>query len=175
VPDENQQNLHDLSIVFLGYLHRQEGVPYIKGALAREEIYRYILDRHAGELAPVEESLFEAMPRRKPKPKPHLPSLEHVLCPDRSTLDRYLAELLNFINPHYYKAAAMMELVPAWLRFLELHQLMDAQQRRKILNELRGLDTELLKIWESHPEDPALQEGMKRWQEDAEKELTAQA
>jgi hypothetical protein len=85
--------------------------------------------------------------------------------------DRYLGELLNFINPHHYKAAAMMELVPAWLRFLESRQLIDAQQRKKTLNELRGLDAELLKIWQQYPADPALRQGMEHWQDSAELEL----
>jgi hypothetical protein len=65
----------------------------------------------------------------------------------------------------------MMELVPAWLRFLESRQLIDAQQRKKTLNELRGLDAELLKIWQQYPADPALRQGMEHWQDSAELEL----
>jgi hypothetical protein len=165
-PDEGRQNLYDLSVEFLGYLRREEGVSYTKGELGREQIRRYILERHTGELEP-RESLFEAMMRpkkRKRRRKPRKP--DHLLCPDRSTLDRFLADLLYFISPQHYKAAATLELVPAWLRFLESRQLVDAQQRARTMSELRGLDTELLKIWKQHSSDPALQRGLEGWRDE---------
>jgi hypothetical protein len=165
-PDEGRQNLYDLSVEFLGYLRREEGVPYTKGELGREQIQRYILERHAGELEPRESPLEAIMrpERRKPKRKRRKP--EHLLCPDRSTLDRFLADLLYFINPQYYKAATTFELVPAWLRFLESRRLVDAQQRTKTMLELRGLDTELLKVWRQHSADPALQRGLEGWRDE---------
>ena len=164
-PDEGRQNLFHLSLEFLGYLRREENVSYTKGELAREHIRQYILLRHDDELEP-RESMVEAVmrpKRRKPKPKPRKPA--HLLCPDRSTLNRYLARLLGFINPQHYKAAATLELVPAWLRFLESRQLLDAPRRSKTLLDLCGLDTELLKVWKKYPSDPALQQGMERWRE----------
>jgi hypothetical protein len=88
VSDDGWQNLHDLSIEFLGYLHREEGVSYTKGALAREELQRYILDRHAGELGS-DEDLFAAPFRKRAKSKPKPRLLEHLLCPDRGTLLRH--------------------------------------------------------------------------------------
>lgn len=171
VSDDGRQSLHDLSIEFLGYLRREEGVSYTKGALACKELQRYILDRSAGEVGP-DEDLFAAPFRKRAKPKAQARLLAPLLCPDRGTLDRYLGELFNFINPHHYKAAALMELVPAWLRFLESRQLIDAQQRQKTLNELRGLDAELLKIYQQYPADPALRRGIEHWQESAELELS---
>jgi hypothetical protein len=165
-PDEGQQNLFDLSVEFLGYLRREESIPYTKGELGREQIQRYLLERHAGELEP-RESPFEAArrpKRRQRKQKPRKP--RHVLCPDRGTLDRYLGQLLNFINPQRYKAAATLELVPAWLRFLESRQLIDAEERSKRKLDLRGLDTELLKVWQDYPADPALQRGLEGWRDE---------
>ena len=52
-------------------------------------------------------------------------------------------------------------------RFLASRQLLDAQQRIETLQGLQGLDTELLKLWEREGIDPALVQGMRRWQEDA--------
>jgi hypothetical protein len=170
-PDPGRQNLYDLTVEFLGYLRRHEGVPYTKGELARAQIYEYILDRHEGELEP-RESLFESMmPRhrdKRKKPKPRRP--DHVLCPDRATLDRHLARRLDFINPQQYKVVATFELVPAWLRFLESRQLIDAEQRGKTLQHLRGLDAELLKIWKQEVSDPALQRELERWRENVDKQ-----
>jgi hypothetical protein len=165
-PDEGRQNLFDLSVEFLGYLRREEGVPYTKGELGREQIKQYLLERHAGELEP-QASPFEAArrpKRRQRRGKSRKP--RHVLCPDRGTLDRYLARLLGFINPQHYKAAATLELVPAWLRFLESRQLIDAEERSKTMLELRGLDTELLKVWQGYSSDPALQRGLEGWRDE---------
>ncbi|MFQ5796945.1 MAG: SEC-C metal-binding domain-containing protein [Candidatus Bipolaricaulia bacterium] len=163
--DPGRQNLYLLTVEFLGYLRREEGVPYTKGELARQQISRYILDRYDGELEP-RESPFEALmhPRRrkwKPKPKSRRP--DHPLCPDHSTLDRYLGRLLHFLNPQRYKATATFELVPAWLRFLESRWLIDTQRREKTLQGLQGLDSDLRKVWEHYPDDPAPLQELERW------------
>jgi hypothetical protein len=167
--DEARQNLHDLSIEFLGYLRREEDAPYAKGDVGREEIVHYLLDRFDGKLEP-RESMLKAALRRKPKSKPTPRPPEHVLCPDRRTLDQYLTGLMTLLNYHPHKAGATLELMPAWLRFLETRQLIDTQQRQKTLTALHGLDADLLKLWGEHPADPVLAEGMKRWRENAERE-----
>jgi hypothetical protein len=159
--DEARPNLYRLTVEFLGYLYHQEQVPYAKGELARAHIYQYILNRHDGELEP-HEPLIRPKGSRKHKSAPHRPP--HPLCPDRNTLDHFLAELLYFINPQYYKAAATLELIPAWLRFLESRQLIDVEQREQTLFELRGLDTEFLKAIKDYP-DPALRLAMENWRE----------
>ena len=108
--------------------------------------------------------MLEAMmgPRKQiSKPKFHKP--HHLLSPDRKTLDNYLARLLYFVNPQRYKVAATIELIPAWLRFLELRRLIDDQLREKTLFELERLNTDLLKVWRKYPADPSLQQGIKRW------------
>jgi len=163
--DEARQNLYELTVEFLGYLSQQENVPYAKGALARAEIYRYILRRHDGDLEPPEPWLKPRGNRKKRQAAPRRPY--HPLCPDRHSLDRFLAELLNFINPQHYKATATLELVPAWLRFLESRRLIDAEQREQTLAELRGLDTEFLKVVENHS-DPALRQAIENWRRHSE-------
>jgi len=168
---DGAQNLYFLSAEFLGYLRREEGVPYTKGELARKHLQQFILQRQAGDLEERESLLESALRsgrgRPKPKPKPFHP--EHVLCPDRDHLDRYLAGLLDFVNPQRYDVAATFELVPAWLRFLESRRLIDAAQRLKTLRELSGLDTELLEIMKQFSADPSLQQAVQRWREEAER------
>lgn len=151
------QNLFDLTVEFLGYLRREEDVPYTKGKIAREHIERYILEHHAGELKPRESMLDAAMrsKKRKHKPKPREP--KHVLCPDRLTLNHFLSNLLNLISLQYFKAAATFELVPAWLRFLESRKLIDGQQHEETLRDLAGLATQLLTLLEKFESDPAVQ------------------
>ncbi len=168
-PDEGRQNLAQLSWEFLNYLFHQEQVPYAKGELARAELYRYILRRFEGKLEQDEGAMFDifSQPKRKKQRSPKRRRQRHLLCPDRGTLDRYLGELLGFINPQYYKAVTLLELVPAWLRFLESRQLIGREQREQTLTELRGLDTELNKVVQDNP-DPALLQAMTTWRDNAE-------
>ena len=64
------------------------------------------------------------------------------------------------------KAAATLELVPAWLRFPESRQLIDSQRRAQTMLELRGLDTELRKVWQEYSPEPALQKGLDNWRDE---------
>jgi hypothetical protein len=166
--EQGDQNLYDLTVEFLGHLHREHGVSYTKGELGRKQILEYLRERHTGELEPTE-SLFQAQLGRK-KGKQHLKPkhrVDHLLCPDRETLDRYLGGLLQFINPQHYKATATFELVPAWLRFLESRQLIDDEQRAKTLLELRPLSNDLLKVLRLYRDDPTLEAAVQRWQDEA--------
>jgi hypothetical protein len=162
-PDPARQNLYELTIEFLGYLRREEDVPYTKGELGRENLHRYLLKRHAGELEPVDPPLGAPRGRRRRKRRARKPV--HPLCPDRSTLHRFLNQMLYFLNPQKYPATATLELTPAWLRFLESRQLIDAEQHAQTMQGLRGLDTELRKVWENYPEDPGLREGLDGWRD----------
>ena len=164
VIDEGRQNMYQLTVEFLGYLYHQEKVPYAKGELARAQIYEYILRRHDGDLEP-HEPLLKANRGKKHKPSPR--RSHHPLCPDRKTLDHFLADLLNFINPQYYKATATLELIPAWLRFLASRQLITAEQGEQTLADLRGLDTEFGKVVKNHS-DPALRTALDHWRSQGE-------
>ena len=164
--DEGSENLYYLSVEFLGYLRREEAVPYTKGELARSNLLEYILERHDGELEPDDSPFGGRKPSDKRKPKTSS-ARRTLLCPDRGTLDRFLVRFLSFFSFQRYPAAATFELVPAWLRFLESRGLIDAEQRTQTLSELRGLATDLHKVWEKHTADPALGLGIGRWRENA--------
>lgn len=159
--DEGGVNLSRLLTEFIRYLHVEEGVPYTKAEMGRVEIERYIHHCVCGVLEP-RGSLFGEMTRpRKRTPRPRRPA--HVLCPDRATLDHYLADLLQFINPLHYRAAAAFELVPSWLRFLESRQLLDGKERERTLRSLRELRSTLAKIFDSACNDPAVRAAMAAW------------
>ncbi|HET9223536.1 MAG TPA: SEC-C metal-binding domain-containing protein [Roseiflexaceae bacterium] len=56
----------------------------------------------------------------------------------------------------YYEAAATLELTPAWLRFLEGHGLLAAEQLATALDDLRELVSNAAPIWERRTADPAV-------------------
>lgn len=163
IPDTGAQHLYDLTVEFLGYLRREEGVPYTRGEVARACIHEYIWERFSGELEP-EMGRAEKAHLRKLSKGPPQPG--KVLWPDRGTLDRYLAGMLSFFNLQYYKVAATFELVPAWLRFLESRQLLDAQRHAGIRGEMGKLRGDLEKLFNKFQEDPAPARNIQRaWEQ----------
>ena len=159
-PDPGAANLSRLIAEFVGYLRREEGVPFSRGDMVSQELYRYFIRRFNGDLDP-RPSMMESMlqPTRK-LPKPPKPA--HPLCPERLTLDAYLGEKLGFMNELYHTAAALFQAMPAWLRFLKSRGLIDAATREKVTAELIPLQATLLRLWEKH-DDPLMLRLGKAW------------
>jgi hypothetical protein len=166
-PDPGREKLHDLSVAFLGYVRREEGIPYSKGELGRARIVDYLLKRYSGELEPRRGGPKVASGRRKRGEKREPPGAYHPLCPDPVTLDAFLAPLIGVVYLGDYKAAAAFELIPAWLRFLESRRLIDGEQHAKTLSEIRPLCGAMIGLFEKDREDPTLARGIqKAWPEE---------
>lgn len=159
---ESRSALSKLLDVFANYARKIENISYTKSKLARENIFRYIVERSAGKLEP-RQSLLESIthPRRKPKPKPK--PLANVLCPDHDTLDRYLAGLLQFMSPQRYQAIATFELIPVWMRFLESQGLLEPELLQSSLSKISKLQGSLLPLFQDDLSDPVLAENLKNW------------
>jgi hypothetical protein len=159
-----RRHLWDLSTEFLGYAHRQAGISWTRAELGRDHLISYIFDRHAGRL---QESAIEGMSRalsNKPRPKPK--GVVNVLCPDARSLDTYLARLLSPMGPQPAAAAALLMVLPAWLRFLESHHLIDAALRHSTLLLLAPLSDTLARVLEEWGEDTVAQ-GVGQWRTQA--------
>jgi len=176
IPKEIQQNLFDMSLEFQGCWRREANVSFVKSELGREQIVTYFVERLAGALEPRQSMLDDAVNRPKPKTRPpefYLKGDENSvpwLCPDRETLDHFLSNLFHFLNPHPYTAAAMFELIPAWLDFLESRQLITASLREQTLQNLRKLTVDLLELLPKMASDPALPATLKHCWENVEVE-----
>jgi hypothetical protein len=160
-PDQGANNLSRLISAFVGYLRREEGVPFPRGELVRQELYRYFLRRNEGDLDPRPSMLEQAVHPNRKLPKPPRPA--HPLCPERVTLDVHLAGMMGPLNGQYHNAAALFQAIPAWLRFLESRRLIDAGTSRKVAAELLPLHATLLRIWEQHIDDPLLYRQGQAW------------
>lgn len=165
VADPAARNLQRLLAEFTGYLRRSESVPFPRGDLVRRELYQYFLRRHEGNLDPRPSMIERALRPNHKLPKP--PSPVHPLCPERVTLDTHLGVLLGMFNCQYHRAAATFLAIPAWLRFLESRQLIDADTRRKVANELLPLHATLMKLWMTYSDDPSLEREALDWPENA--------
>lgn len=135
------QNLSGLMVEFLGYGRRHEEIPYARSHLLRDQLPRYFLDRETGNLYPKEDVAALLRGGRRPRTTP--PEPEHPLCPDAETLETFLHQMVRTVRPQPYAAAALIELAPAWLRFLVARGLVDPEQQQRTLDDLQELEEEL--------------------------------
>ncbi len=163
-----EQNLLNLTMQFVGYAWRVEGAPLSKAILAGVEIGSFIQKRRAGELEQDEGRQGSSGRNRGAVQWGGYSG--HLLCPDRKRFDHYLAKRLGMFSHQPYRAAAAMELVPAWMRFLQTQGLLDAALRKQTLNDLKPLAGEVRKIFDKLDSDPALGEAIKQWPQGADKE-----
>lgn len=151
---KSRGNLGLLSQEFLGYLRRREGVPFTKGRLACFELVDYLIERYDGEL--------KGKGTERKRGRKYTTS--HVLCPDADTLDRFLARKTSIFSRKPHRIAAILELVPAWLRFLESRGLLEDCRKEDILAELLSVRTTWDKILAKLSHDPETLSGIsKAW------------
>ncbi len=165
--DPARSNLSHLVNEFVGYLRREEGVPFPRGELLRDDLYRYFVRRHEGELDPRPSPMEKIRHPKLKLPKPPAPA--HPLCPEKVTLEVHLAKMFGIMTHQQHNAAALFQAMPAWLRFLESRRLIDADTRKKVVAELLPLHTSMLKLWDTYKEDPTLYRQQLVWPEDAAK------
>jgi hypothetical protein len=159
-PHPGAINLSRLISEYVGYLRREEGVPFPRGELVRQELYRYFMRRHEGDLDPRPSMLEQAMHPNRKLPKPPRPA--HPLCPERVTLEIHLVGMMGMMSGLYHSAAALFQAMPAWLRFLASRRLIDAGTREKVIAELLPLHASLLRLWEQQ-DDPHLYRQGQAW------------
>lgn len=146
------QKLQGLMIEFMGYAH-QAGSAYARAHLVREHLPRYFLDRKAGNLYPKED--VGALLREGRRPRPVVPEAEDPLLPDAQTLDNFLQKMLQTVNPQPYVAAAILELLPLWLRFLGRRGLVEDKRRAEAQEAVREVGERIRPLLTSFA-DPAL-------------------
>ncbi len=144
-----EDNLRDLGTEFSGYSRREQGVPYTKAALAWQNIIQYILDRQNGKIVSN-----DGVAHRAP---------DHNLCPDRASLNVYFNDMFDSFTSKAHTMAATWELIPAWLRFLEIRGLITADQHQKTLADLQELQLQLSAFWNGYHDDPALAHNTRDW------------
>jgi hypothetical protein len=148
----DDEQINRLSLRFQGELWRAEGVALSRGELARTTLVIYIADRRAGRIG-----LIARPPKAKGSPQvTGTAAAVRLLVPDRATLEHFVSHMFNPLTPAYYEAVAVIELTPAWLRFLQAQELITAEQRASALRDLRRLVADVAPIWGQRGADPAV-------------------
>lgn len=112
-----------------------------------------MIDRAQGELEE-EPSMFEKImqPELKNK-KRQLPSFDHILYPDKKTLDVFIGKMLNFFSFRLFSAIIFFESIPAWLRFLEINGLIEQEMRRNTVSSVFELFGDIRNVIERESKD----------------------
>lgn len=143
-----------LGLEFIDHLHRRFGMSYTKADLGGSELCGYLAKRNSGELARPSRSAQSAS-RRKTKATPY------PLCPDVVSLRRYLAKEAGFLLQKQYALGAALELVPAWLSYLQMRRLIDEAERSSAIATLRPLCQERIDLFERTSDDPLPPQNLK--------------
>jgi len=149
--DPEDTRIDRLGFRFQGELARHWGMPLGRAELARVALLTYIAERRDPDSA-----IAKALRGSKDKHKAAPPTVADLLCPDRESLDRYLAQKLNFISFQLIDAAVTLEAVPAWLHFLHDQGLISPERRTEALRDISKLVEQAEPIWAQRPSDPAL-------------------
>ncbi len=116
------ENLDALLFEFMAEQHREAGIPFGRLNMMREDLYQL---------------LYRQMTTA--------PATFSSLIPEPGTLDHGLGVRMNFLNPHTYSVAAVLELLPAYLHFITRLGLIHPLDMDRALKKLR-------EIWENGEE-----------------------
>lgn len=134
IPSTTVDNLAYLVQEFVACLRWEEGIPFIKGDLGVSELRKFLSSQE------IPSSKKKPKSRKTQSSSPDLhPAPVLPFCPNRQQLDGYLFELVSFLNYQPYRAVALMEIIPAWLQFLDERGLIDADSHVASLRSLRDI------------------------------------
>lgn len=150
IPHEIMHNISELSAQFLGYARRVEDIAYTKGHLVNNVLAQYLLERVTTAVAD-----WDAMGSTDPITTP--------LLPDRASVEGLIGTHLTVFNANPHKAAAIFELLPTWIRFVDGLGLVTDDEVKTAVSDLRGLDKMMQKLWTSYPSDPAPLQAAVTW------------
>ncbi len=167
VPPQDSKNItipltveNNLTHLLREFMHAapQDGVPISRAALAYWPLHEYLLAR-------LQESARAYQPKRKPESRVARKSYGlSYLCPTPISLAQFLAEKLESALPRHYPAAALVAVLPAWLRFLQQRGLITPAQQKQALHGLQELLPELHDFWSDMPTDSGLLASLEAWQ-----------
>ncbi|WP_420642739.1 hypothetical protein [Candidatus Leptofilum sp.] len=154
------QNMAVLMIEFLAFAYKEEKVAYGRTNLIRHLLPTYFVERRTGQLNP-RQNISDLMRQGRPIPKP--PAGFHPLAPDKESLQRFLAKLLNYDPVRPYAAAALFTLLPIWLRFLQVRNLLTDAEADAALDDLAWLKGDLHSYFANLAGDDALATAVANW------------
>ena len=151
VGESFQKNIWKLCNQFIIYLHNTLDINYSRAAMMRMAMNNYLIRRASGEFG--KKIHWKSFRQNANYEKEPMLYTAQVLCPDPVTAEKYMVDLLNMINPHPYRFAAMAEAIPYWLKFLVDIRLIDDAIRPKKLQKFSELQKSMTRIVQNYVDE----------------------
>jgi hypothetical protein len=166
--DQWGENLIALLFEFVADQRRRAGVPFSKSYLARDQLLDLLHQQFTqpGETSSKRRTGKERAKKRARQQLAERPSSS--LVPSYASLDKHLVGLFGFLNAQPYKAAALTELLPAYLHFLARLGLIHPTEMDTALENLRPLAGPMRTVLDNYGTDiVAVQAVETAWSEPA--------
>jgi len=159
------ENLGALLFEFMADQRRRDGTPFSKSYLARDQLLELLHQQFTQpeDTSGKKRSKAKKRSRRQPVVQP-----SSSLAPRYASLDRHLVGLFGFLSAQPYKAAALTEMLPAYLHFLARLGLIHPTEMDTALGNLRPLVSHLQTALDNYGIGPVAVEAVERaWSEPA--------
>lgn len=159
IPEKIERNLTHLLRAFVHYLHTEEQMPFSRAGLAYWPLAELLFAHCEDQLTST-----TYQPKNKQKgPYPRKTAVSSPLLPTPKLLDQFVDSMLDLIAPQYYRAAALVVTLPAWLRFLTAQGLITAAMSQQAQTQYATEIRPLHELWDHDAVDPALSASLKAW------------
>jgi hypothetical protein len=142
--EDPETRMHKIATMQLAFIATQwrVGVPLSRGLMAW---HKWL------EIIQVQSKAFKKTPKRK---KTGPPRLSHLLIPQSNHMDKVLGESFSILGGEPYEVVATLELIPAYLDFLETLGLIQSIERQQALKKIRPLVDQMPQIIKYYEGDP---------------------
>lgn len=152
--EQKISHLTDLISEFIGYLRHVEKMPYPKADLGHWGLMEYLVSRVLDQ---------PDRPKKKGKgPVQRKATLTNPLCPEPKSFQKLIEEMIYMVAA-VYQVTALLEMVPAWLRFLVSRQLLTESESAQVRQELHQRIRHWQHLWITEGIDPAIKAALAEW------------
>ena len=161
--DQWTENLSALLFEFMADQRRRAGAPFSKSYMVRDQLLDLLYQQLAQPKGVSSKRRLKKRARWQPAAR-----VSSSLVPRYALLDRHLVERFGFLSAEPYKAAALIELLPAYLHFLARLGLIHPTEMDAALEELRPLAGHLRTVLDSYGADIVAMEAVEAaWSDEA--------
>jgi len=161
--DENQRRL---LTEFVADRHRA-GIPISRAFMVLEQLSMALEQQFATSALPTLTHVKRRYKGKRSRSKTQQPTLRSFLIPSYATMDKILVDLFPFLSGYPYKAAAVVEALPAYLHFLARLGLIHPTEMDAAFVDLRRLLPHSERILESYGADNvAIANVLHAWSDD---------
>ncbi|MEZ4645523.1 MAG: hypothetical protein R3E31_22785 [Chloroflexota bacterium] len=156
IPESVERNVTHLLRTFVHHLQTEKDIPTSRAGLAYWPLAELLF-------AHIEDQLTSYQPKQKQKGPYRKTAVSSPLLPVPNLLDQFLESMIDLISPQYYRAAALVNVLPAWLDFLTMQGVVSTEQSAQMYKQYAAVIGQLQQQWHQEGADPALAASLRVW------------